>query len=165
MLVAVLLIARGVSREALGLRRPESWWYAARLAAGLLVALLIFEQLLEAVLHAAREQGLEPTRWEPSHATAFAVNAVVVVCVAPFVEELTFRGLGMAVLSIYGPVVAVVGSAIAFAAAHGLVEGFPALLVFGIAIAYLRLRTRSVYPGMLFHATFNAFALGVSFLR
>ena len=164
-LSAVLLIARRVSREALGLRPPDSWWHAARLAAGLLVALLIVEQLLEAVLHAAREQGLEPTRWEPSHAGAFAVNAVVVVLVAPFVEELTYRGLGMAVLSIYGSVVAVVGTAIAFAAAHGLVEGFPALLLFGIAIAFLRLRTGSVYPGMLFHATFNAFALGVSFLR
>jgi membrane protease YdiL (CAAX protease family) len=71
----------------------------------------------------------------------------------------------MAVLSIYGSVVAVVGSAIAFAAAHGLVEGFPALLVFGIAIAFLRLRTGSVYPGMIFHATFNAFALATAFLR
>jgi uncharacterized protein len=164
-LSAVLLIARGISREALGLRPPDSWWHAARLGAGLLVALLIVEQLLESVLHAAREQGLEPTRWEPSHAGAFAVNAIVVVIVAPFVEELTYRGLGMAVLSIYGSVVAVVVSAIAFAAAHGLVEGFPALLVFGIAIAFLRLRTGSVYPGMLFHASFNAFALGVSFLR
>ncbi|HXZ57238.1 MAG TPA: CPBP family intramembrane glutamic endopeptidase [Gaiellaceae bacterium] len=164
-LSAVLLIARGVSREALGLRPPDSWWHAARLAAGLLVALLIVEQLLEAVLHAAREQGLEPTRWEPSHAGAFAVNAVVVVLVAPFVEELTYRGLGMAVLSIYGSVVAVVGTAVAFAAAHGLVEGFPALLLFGIAIAFLRLRTGSVYPGMLFHATFNAVALGASFLH
>ena len=164
-LVAVLLIARGISRDALGLRRPDSWWRAARLAAGLLVALLIVEQILEAVLHAAREQGLEPTRWEPSHETAFAVNALVIVLVAPFVEELTYRGLGMAVLSIYGPVVAVVGTAIAFAAAHGLVEGFPALFVFGLTIAYLRLRTGSVYPGMLFHASFNAFALGASFLR
>src|SRR6266566_54954 len=70
--------------ELLVLRRPDSWWRAARLAAGLLVALLIVEQLLEAVLHAAREQGLEPTRWEPSHATPFAVNAIVVVLVAPF---------------------------------------------------------------------------------
>jgi CAAX protease family protein len=164
-LSAVLLIARGISREALGLRRPDSWWRAVRLAVGLLVALLIVEQLLEAVLHAAREQGLEPTHWEPSRAGAFAVNAIVVVVVAPFVEELTFRGLGMAVLSIYGSVVAVVGSAIAFAAAHGLVEGFPALLVFGIAIAFLRLRTGSVYPGMLFHATFNAFALATAFFR
>jgi membrane protease YdiL (CAAX protease family) len=164
-LTAVFFIARGLSRETLGLRRPASWERAAALALGLLVALLIVENLLDTVLHAAREQGLEPTRWEPAHAAAFAVNAAVVVFVAPFVEELTFRGLGFAVLSLYGPFVAVVGSAIAFAAAHGLIEGFPALLVFGIAIAYLRLRTRSVYPGMLFHATFNAVALGFSFLR
>jgi membrane protease YdiL (CAAX protease family) len=164
-LAAVLLIARGLDRRTLGVRAPRSWKKAAGLALGLFVAIVIVEQVLESVLHAAREQGLEPTRWEPSHATAFAVNALVVVCVAPFVEELTFRGLGIAVLLPFGQMTAVLGTALAFAAAHGLIEGFPALFVFGVAIAYLRLRTESVFPGMLFHATFNGVALGLSFLH
>jgi membrane protease YdiL (CAAX protease family) len=164
-LLAVFLIARGMSRRALGLRPPDSWRRAAGLALAILVGLLIVEQLLEAVLHASREQGLEPTHWEPAHASAFALNAFVVVLVAPFVEELTYRGLGFALLWPFGAVTAILGTAVAFAAAHGLIEGFPALLVFGISIAYLRLRTESVYPGMLFHASFNAIALGLSFLR
>jgi membrane protease YdiL (CAAX protease family) len=159
----VYWIARGLSREELGLRRPRSWSRAAGLMIGLLILVVVAEQLLEAIFHAAREQGLEPTHWEPKHATAFALNAFVVVVIAPFVEELTFRGLGFAVLWPFGAAVAVVGTAAAFAAVHGLVDGFVPLLVFGLAIGFLRLKTESVYPGMLFHGFFNATALAIAF--
>jgi membrane protease YdiL (CAAX protease family) len=155
----LLWIARGLSHSELGLRAPGSWPRAIGFAFGMLVALLVVEVALEAVLHATREQGLEPSHWDPSKAIPFALNAVVVAVVAPFVEELTFRGVGFALLGRFGIVAAVVGTAIAFAADHGLVEGFPALFVFGIAVALVRLRTRSVYPGMLLHACFNALAL------
>ena len=85
------------------------------------------------------------------------------VVVAPIVEELTFRGVGFAVLRPFGAAVAVIGTAVAFAAVHGLVDGFVPLLVFGLAIGFLRLKTESVYPGMLFHAFFNAAALAIAF--
>ena len=130
-----------------------------------LIALLVAEALLETVLHATREQGLEPPRWEPDKAVPFALNAAVVVIVAPIVEELTFRGLGIAVLARWGSLVALVGTSVAFAAAHGLVDGFPALFLFGAAVAFLRLRTGSLYPGMLLHGTFNALALAVAFAK
>ena len=64
-----------------------------------------------------------------------------------------------------GTVVAVVGTAAAFAADHGLVEGFPALFLFGIGVALVRVRTDSIYPGMLLHACFNAFALATAVAR
>jgi membrane protease YdiL (CAAX protease family) len=159
----VCWIARGMPREWLGLRRPRSWGRAAALMIGLLIAVIIAEQILEAILHAAREQGLEPTRWEPDRAGAFALNAFVVVVIAPIVEELTFRGVGFAVLRPFGAAMAVIGTAIAFAAVHGLVDGFLALFVFGVAIGFLRYKTESVYPGMLFHAFFNAAALAIAF--
>jgi membrane protease YdiL (CAAX protease family) len=89
----------------------------------------------------------------------------VVVVAAPLVEELTFRGVGFTLLARFGTVAAVVGTAIAFAADHGLVEGFPALFVFGLAVALVRVRTGSIYPGMLLHATFNALALVDAFAR
>ena len=130
-----------------------------------LIALLVAEALLESVLHATREQGLEPPRWEPDKAVPFALNAAVVVIAAPIVEELTFRGLGIAVLSRWGSLVALVGTSVAFAAAHGLVDGFPALFLFGATVAFLRLRTGSLYPGMLLHGTFNALALAVAFAK
>jgi membrane protease YdiL (CAAX protease family) len=164
-LAIVLWIANGIPRGKLGLRRPESWPRAIGLVLAVLIALLVAEALLESVLHATREQGLEPPRWEPDKAVPFALNAAVVVLAAPVVEELTFRGLGIAVLARWGSLVALVGTSVAFAAAHGLVNGFPALFLFGTAVAFLRLRTGSLYPGMLLHGTFNALALAVAFAK
>jgi uncharacterized protein len=161
----VLWIARGLTRPELGLRAPDSWGQAVGFAFAMLVALLIAESLLESVLHGAREQGLEPAHWNSAKAVQFALNAAVVVIAAPIVEELTFRGLGFRLLAPLGSVVAVVGTAVAFAADHGLVEGFPALFLFGITVGVVRLRTGSLYPGMLLHASFNAFALAVAVAR
>jgi membrane protease YdiL (CAAX protease family) len=164
-LVVVLWIARGLSNEELGLRRPDSWLRALGLTLAVLAALLVVEVALEAILHGTREQGLEPKHWDSAKAVPFVLNAIVVAVVAPIVEELTYRGVGFALLLRFGTLVAVVGTAFAFAADHGLVEGFPALFVFGLAVAFLRLRTDSVYPGMLLHATFNALALAEALIR
>jgi uncharacterized protein len=161
----VLWIARGLTREQLGLRRPVSWSRALGLALALILAVLAAEAVLEPLLHATREQGLEPPRWEPARSTPFALNAAVIVLAAPFVEELTFRGLGFAVLLRFGAPVAIVLTAAFFAGAHGLIDGFPALFIFGLAIAILRWHTRSVFPGMLFHACFNSVALATAFIR
>ena len=158
-LALVLWIARGLSRGEIGLRRPRSWARALGFALVVLIVLLAVEIALEAILHATREQGLEPKHWDPSKAVPFALNAVVVAVIAPVVEELTFRGVGFSLLARFGTVVAVAGTSVAFAADHGLVEGFPALFVFGVAVALVRVRTGSIYPGMLMHACFNGLAL------
>jgi uncharacterized protein len=159
----VLWIARGISNSELGLRRPESWPRALGLVLAVLIGLLIAEAILEGLLHATREQGLEPPRWEPDRAVPFFLNAAVVVLIAPVVEELTFRGVGFALLGRISVVLAFLGTSVAFAAAHGLVNGFAALFLFGAAVAFLRMRTESLYPGMLLHGTFNALALLVAF--
>jgi membrane protease YdiL (CAAX protease family) len=164
-LALLLWIARGMTREELGLRSPRSWSRGLGFAFATLVVLLVVEVALEAVLHGTQEQGLEPSHWESSKAVPFALNAVVVGIAAPVVEEFTFRGVGFALLARFGTAVAVVGTAAAFAADHGLVEGFPALFVFGLAVGLVRLRTGSVYPGMFLHACFNALALLDAFAR
>ena len=158
-----LWIARGLSWEQLGVRRPRSWPRAAGLGVTIFFFVFASEAVLEPLLHPTREQGLEPTRWEPSHAGAFALSAVVVVGFGPLVEELLFRGLGFGLLERWGGIVAVLGTAIAFAFWHGLVEAWPALFIFGLGIAILRLRTRSILPGYVFHALFNAAALALAF--
>jgi CAAX protease family protein len=164
-LAILLWIGRGLPRGEIGLRRPASWPRALRFALTMLIAVLIAEVALESVLHATEEQGLEPPRWEPDRAVPFALNAAVVVLAAPLVEELTFRGVGFSLLARFGNAFAVAGTSAAFAAAHGLVTGFPALFVFAVAVAVVRLRTGSVFPGMLLHASFNGLALAAAFAR
>jgi membrane protease YdiL (CAAX protease family) len=115
---------------------------------------------LSTVLNAGKDQGLVPDRREPSHAGAFAANFLVIVLVAPIVEELLFRGLGVSFLTaIAGSTVAVGGVGVAFGVWHGLVIAFPALAILGAILAWLRLRTASVFPSMVTHAIFNGTAL------
>jgi membrane protease YdiL (CAAX protease family) len=160
LLALMLWIARGLpKREAFALRRPDSWGQAALLAGGVVVVILVAAFSLEPLLHPNREQGLTPHAWEPAHAGAFAANFVVVGLLAPMVEELTFRGLGFTLLERFGRPAAIILVGIAFGLAHGLVEALPVLVVFGTALAYLRSRTGSVYPGMILHALYNSLVL------
>jgi CAAX protease family protein len=149
----------GNRRELLALRRPTSWARAGAIAFGIGVAMLILLGFLGPLLDPGQEQGLTPDHWEPSRAGAYIANAVVITVVAPFVEEVTFRGLGYSLLARYGRWTAIILVGILFALAHGLVEAFPFLAAFGAMLAYLRSRVDSVYPGMIVHALFNGIAL------
>jgi membrane protease YdiL (CAAX protease family) len=157
----VVLIVFG-RYELLALRRPASWFRALGLALGVLVGVLVVGGILDQFLHAGEEQGYTPKSWEPSKAGQYAANFVVIALVAPFVEELLFRGLGYSLLEQLGRWPAIAGVGVAFAAVHGLVEGFVVLALFGAALAWVRSRTDSVIPGMLVHGTFNAIALVVA---
>jgi CAAX protease family protein len=161
MLLLVLAIA-GFDRDLLALRRPRSWPRTLALSAGLFVAMFVAIALLEQVLHGGEEQGLTPDGWQPERAWAYVANFVVIAVVAPIVEELTFRGLGYSLLEPFGRWTAIVVIGAVFAAQHGLVQGFLELMLFGSALAWLRWRTRSIYPCILLHSTFNAIALIVA---
>jgi membrane protease YdiL (CAAX protease family) len=148
------------------LRRPSSWPRAAGIAFGLWLVILAWESLVTRlpIESPGNEQALTPTHWEPSHAGAFAANCVLFVIVAPVVEELTFRGVGQSLLAFLGRWPSIVLVGVAFGLWHGLVEALVILVPFGIALAYLRDRTRSVMPGMVVHALFNGAALAASVL-
>jgi membrane protease YdiL (CAAX protease family) len=159
----VLLIARGRPREEyLGLRRPSSWGLAAGLAVIVLVGVFVLSGILSPLLQPGQEQGLVPKTWQPSHAAAFVANFVVVALIAPVVEELTFRGLGYRLLEPFGRWTAILLVGLTFGLAHGLVEALPILAAFGAGLAYIRMRTGSVYPCMVVHATFNSLVLIVA---
>ncbi|HUZ99374.1 MAG TPA: CPBP family intramembrane glutamic endopeptidase [Gaiellaceae bacterium] len=163
---AVLWIAAG-RRDLLALRLPRSLPRAAGLAVAAVAAIYLIEAIVSVIPlpeSPGKEQGLTPTHWEPAHAGAFAANVVLYALVAPVVEELTFRGLGQSLLAFLGrwPSMVVVG--ISFGLAHGLVEALLVLVPFGIALAWLRDRTKSVYPGMIVHGLFNGVALAVAVL-
>jgi hypothetical protein len=155
-----LLIARGRPlRDYLALRRPSSWGRAAAIAVGVIVLVMLTGALLQPFVDPGDEQGLIPEGWDPGRAGPFAANFVVVAFLAPVVEELMFRGLGYTLLERFGRWTAILGTAVAFALAHGLVEGFPLLVLFGAGLAYMRSRVGSIVPGILLHMAFNAVVL------
>jgi membrane protease YdiL (CAAX protease family) len=159
-LSVAVLIASGLDvREVFALRRPRSWATAAGIAFGLLVALLILTAVLEPVLGAGEEQGLDPSGWRPERAPALALNAVVTALFGPLVEELLFRGLGFYLLAQFGHLAAIVVTAIAFALTHGIAVGLPIFFVIGLGLGFIRSRTDSIYPPFLLHAGFNGLAL------
>jgi membrane protease YdiL (CAAX protease family) len=158
LLVIVLAIA-GFDRGLLALRRPDSWPDAALLLLGLLIAVYVVEGLYAVVVHPGNEQGLTPSHWEPRHAAAYVGNGLVICLWVPFVEELTYRGLGYSLLERFGRWPAILAVGILFGLAHGLVLTFPVIAFFGCVLAWVRARTDSVFPGMVLHATFNLVAL------
>jgi membrane protease YdiL (CAAX protease family) len=157
----VLLIA--VDRfDLLALRRARSSKRSLKLGAVVIVGILVWESVasyLPLPQSPGKEQGITNVHWEPSHAGAFAANFVLFAVVAPFVEELTFRGVGQSLLRFLGRVPAILLVGIAFGLAHGLVEALVVLVPFGMGLAWLRDRTNSVLPGMIVHGLFNAAAL------
>ncbi len=157
-LLIVLAIA-GFSVERLGLRVPQLKWRAVGLLVGGFFTVQVFEFIYIAIAHPGNEQGLTPDKWQPSHAAAYVVNGVIVCTLVPFVEELTFRGLGFYLLRPYGAWVAILGTGVLFGLSHGLVLSLPIIIVFGVVLAWIREQTDSVYPGMLLHGTFNLVAL------
>jgi membrane protease YdiL (CAAX protease family) len=162
LLIVYAIAGLGNRRQLLALRRPTSWWVALRVGIAIGIGMTILTTLLGPLLHPGREQGVTPDVWRPSHAAEYVANGLVICIVAPFVEELAFRGLGYSLLVRYGRWTAIVLVGVAFGLAHGLVEAFPFLAIFGSALAYLRSRVDSVYPGMIVHGLFNATALVVA---
>jgi membrane protease YdiL (CAAX protease family) len=87
-------------------------------------------------------------RWAP--------YLLVAVCPALF-EELTFRGYVMARLDlILTPRETLLVQAALFSLLHLGVAIFPSHFVIGLVLGALRRRTRSLYPGMAVHLTWNA---------
>jgi membrane protease YdiL (CAAX protease family) len=85
------------------------------------------------------------------------------VVFAPFCEEVFFRGLTfMGLLRGMSLNVSIVLSALIFAVAHGDPGSFLVLFVIGLALAFLRWRTRSIWPCICLHLLNNL--LGALFI-
>ena len=108
-----------------------------------------------------------------SHGGGFLIVALATVIVAPFMEELVFRGLLLkALVRLFTPVVAtpsrarvagvvlaVIADGILFGLAHGELVQLAGLAVFGIALAAISYRTGRLGMNMVAHASFNLVAV------
>ena len=82
------------------------------------------------------------------------------VVIAPIVEEITIRGLVLgALLRRYSASTAVAFSAFAFACLHFSPYQFLGPLTIGLLFGWLRVRCRSLWPGLIGHVMFNAIVI------
>ena len=78
---------------------------------------------------------------------------VLLMVVAPFAEEVVFRGVIMASLHRrFGPVWAIVGSGLLFAFVHVQPATVFAIVFVGLALGWLAMRYRSIWPSIIAHS-------------
>ncbi|MSO59436.1 MAG: CPBP family intramembrane metalloprotease [Ilumatobacteraceae bacterium] len=95
-----------------------------------------------------------------AHGGWIIVLALIVIIGAPFVEELTYRGLLQGSLArLISPRIALVIIAAFFAVIHLSVVEIPGLFVFAIVLGLMRERTGALGLCMVTHAAFNATGL------
>jgi hypothetical protein len=96
---------------------------------------------------------------------SFALDFVTVAVTAGVCEEIMFRGVVFTALIQRMPLWwAAALSGLMFAAAHLDQWSFVALWVVGVGLGVLFYHTRSLWPNMIAHTTFNAFTLVLIYL-
>jgi len=165
---AAVLFARMVARPTprqFGLVAPRSVAAAVGWAFLALVAFAVFSQIFLHLIGQSETKDELPDQLGIHSSTAAAVAIAILVCaVAPFVEELFFRGFIFRAmrngLGLWGGA-AVTG--LLFGGAHVLGSPVAFLLplaFFGFALCLLYAKTGSLYPSMALHCVNNSIALG-----
>lgn len=165
--LAWALLCRRLGRPAasLGLRWPRwkphvAWLPAFGYPFGLCAMLLaiVFEMaVLKRPLPSAQAAMKMMRAMEDPALRVFAVAAVAVV--APFAEEVLFRGVLFRGLRLrWGLVPAMLASAALFSAAHLDIGHALPIFVLGLVLAFLVEESGSVWPGIAMHAMVNGVA-------
>ena len=130
------------------------WYAAAVLLAGgtFLLATLTVRLLVDGL-------GVEEMEYaDPMLNAGYGWGAIILnVCIEPaIIEELAFRGIILTGLQrVLSNRDAALVSSLMFMVLHLAVPSFPHLFLIGLALSYLRIRSGSLYPGMLMHFLHN----------
>jgi membrane protease YdiL (CAAX protease family)/NAD-dependent dihydropyrimidine dehydrogenase PreA subunit len=153
---------------AFGLRRPKLL-STTLMTLGALLATWAFSLMYRAI---ALQLGWTPPASDSpsltvlfgSDATGVLLTVLMVVLVGPFVEELLFRGVLLTALDErLGGVAAILLSAPIFAMLHGSLWSFVPLTFLGVALGWLTLSRRSVWPAIVLHAAYNGVLVAAAF--
>jgi membrane protease YdiL (CAAX protease family) len=159
--VALLLVLPWLARRSLaelGLRVP-----GGRAIGIALLGAVAMEVVTEAtalvqygITH-AKPQEAATSLFSSSHDHALIGGfSILAVAIAPFVEELAFRGFVFnALLRYCSPLVAAVLSGLLFGLSHGSLTALIPLAASGVVLAYVYYRSGSLAASMLTHAAFN----------
>lgn len=156
--IAIIFLWRKVSWTELGLKRFDN--RVLSLGCGMLIMIYfitIINNLIMIELNVVIQAELITDMFnEMDSPFIFAFSTVVL---APFTEELFFRGfLFKGLREKYGWVNALMFSSIIFALFHGQLATLLPTFLMGALFAYMFQKTGSVLPGMVLHFSINAFS-------
>lgn len=144
----------------LGLRpAPRPWYNRAALFALLLIPAVALINALVGRLTGAPFENPQIYAIAPGGFSwsGLLLMLVVVGVVAPFAEEVAFRGVLFAWLrDRFGVAIGVIASSLFFSLLHGLPQLIPALFVVGAVLAILYHRSGSLWTAIIAHGLFNA---------
>lgn len=158
--VLAILAAKRIGFSHLGFRKFDS--VTMGLGCGLIVIsypLIIAHNLLLTYLGANTQGEAMMKMFSELKSPIWLILAAVIV--APFVEEMFFRGfLFQGFRQRYGWVAALLLSSGIFAAAHLDPVSFIPTFVLGAVLGYVYHRSNSLWPGIILHFLNNGFAMG-----
>lgn len=94
----------------------------------------------------------------------FIVNLFLLALLPAVCEELIFRGVILNGLAKYGKKASIIISALLFALIHANIEQTLYPIIFGIVLASIAQKTKSVVPGIIAHFVNNATVITINFL-
>jgi membrane protease YdiL (CAAX protease family) len=168
LLAVVATLGRRLLRlrpEDLGLIRPDADAIRYAVSFGVaLYALSILVNVVQIRLTGEHPQDLVVAFGTHTGLRAYAIDLANGSGIAPFTEEIFFRGLIFGGLAHRFPVVvAAIVSALLFGLLHGLGVIAP-IFVLGLGLAYVYRRTGSVWASMTTHSLVNAVSLTLLFV-
>ncbi len=84
---------------------------------------------------------------------------ISVIVVAPFIEELFYRGLIFtSIEKVSGPLIALILQAALFSVMHEQPLYYVRFFIFGLITGYLFYKSKSILPGVIFHGAINMMA-------
>jgi membrane protease YdiL (CAAX protease family) len=164
----VLARRRGLRfAEAFGLRRfrvGQTAFLACGVVAGGIAVTVAYGLLLRVFGLSAPNNTVQLVQGFGSGPLAMAIGYVLVGVVAPFVEEVTFRGVVFSGLRArWGLAAGVVVSGVLFGIVHlELLEMLPLALI-GMGLAAVFARTRSLWTSIIAHGCYNVVVLSIAF--
>jgi len=152
-----------VGWEALGFRHFQG--KVIGLGCGLIILIYAFNIVYGVLLTQFHFKTQADSIMQLTKLTSFGVLWIGGVFIAPFVEEIFFRGFVFAGLrQSYGWKKAALVSSIIFTIAHIQWTAFPPLFVIGFILAYLYEKSESIWPAIIMHVTINGLSIGAIYL-
>jgi CAAX protease family protein len=152
----VLLANRRRDVRPFGIARPQHLWSTLGIGLAAFFPVLIIGFAISSALGLTGTT--TPDEHRQSSGTKLAISFLVIV-VAPWLEEVTFRGLLFSSLAgRFGLLAGAAVSGLVWAALHLVAAVLIPFTMLGMLLAFLRRRSGSVIPGMLMHGSQNTVA-------